>query len=141
MIHILQKDSTPRSYSDFKDEVFEQTGVEFTDLAKEMELIEDLGGVASYQSQGYLITISGDLNSIKTLDERDLKNKSHRPKFELLDPGKFSLIQQDEDGRILQIGLTESQSEMLQISVALISNKSPVLRLGKEHDLILKKTL
>lgn len=34
-------------------------------------------------------------------------------KFERLDTGKIGLIQETEDGRIIQIGLTEKQSNML----------------------------
>ena len=35
-------------------------------------------------------------------------------KFETVKPGTIALIQQTEDGRIRQIGLTKIQSDMLQ---------------------------
>lgn len=34
-------------------------------------------------------------------------------KFQVLEPGAVGLIQQTEDGKIIQIGLTMSQSNML----------------------------
>lgn len=61
--------------------------------------------------------------------------------FENLDLGNFALIQQTKNGRIMQIGLTQEQSKQLQFYVALISKKAPILMLGEEHDLILKKEL
>jgi hypothetical protein len=59
-------------------------------------------------------------------------------KFETLDVGKVALIQQTEDGRIVQIGLTKSQSELLQVFLASISKESPLIQMPKEYDLKLK---
>lgn len=60
----------------------------------------------------------------------------------LATPGEFCLIQQDETGRICQIGLTVEKSKLLQIILAGISSKEePFIKMGKEHDLILKATV
>ena len=58
--------------------------------------------------------------------------------FERLEIGKLSLVQETEDGRIRQIGLTEEQSEMLQIMVAIISKENPIVQMGEEYDLKLR---
>jgi hypothetical protein len=58
-------------------------------------------------------------------------------KFERLDIGAVGLVQETEDGRIRQIGLTEAQSKMLQVLVASMSNGSPLLQMGEEYDLVL----
>lgn len=58
--------------------------------------------------------------------------------FERLEIGQVSLVQETEDGRIRQIGLTEEQSKMLQILVASISQGSPLVQMGEEYDLVLK---
>ena len=44
--------------------------------------------------------------------------------FETVDVGTIALIQQTEDGRILQIGLTVAQSNMLQFFLAKLSQES-----------------
>ncbi len=59
--------------------------------------------------------------------------------FERLDIGALGLIQETEDGRIRQIGLTAEQSKMLQILVASMSQGQPLVQMGKEYDLILKR--
>jgi len=59
-------------------------------------------------------------------------------KFERLEIGSVGLVQEAEDGRIRQIGLTEEQSKMLQILVAQISKDSPLVQMGEEYDLVLK---
>jgi len=41
--------------------------------------------------------------------------------FENVEPGTIALIQQESNGRIVQIGLTESQSNMLQFFLAKLS--------------------
>ena len=58
--------------------------------------------------------------------------------FERLEIGAVGLVQETEDGRIRQIGLTEEQSRMLQILVASISNGDPLILMGEEYDLKLK---
>ena len=62
-------------------------------------------------------------------------------KFETVEPGTIALIQQTEEGRILQIALTVEQSKQLQFYVALISKSSPIVQMGEEHDLVLKSSL
>lgn len=59
-------------------------------------------------------------------------------KFERLDIGAVGLVQETEDGRIRQIGLTPEQSKMLQILVASMSKESPLVQMGEEYDLVLK---
>ncbi|WP_370398403.1 hypothetical protein [Tenacibaculum dicentrarchi] len=61
--------------------------------------------------------------------------------FERLNIGAVGLVQETEDGRIRQIGLTEEQSNMLQALVASISNGSPLVQMGEEYDLVLKSEL
>jgi hypothetical protein len=60
---------------------------------------------------------------------------------EYLEPGAIGLIRQTEDGRIMQIGLTERQSNCLQEFLVQISKGSPLCLMGEEHDLVLKSTL
>ena len=59
-------------------------------------------------------------------------------KFKRLNIGAIGLVQETEDGRIRQIGLTEEQSKMLQVLVASISNGSPLVQMGEDYDLVLK---
>ena len=58
--------------------------------------------------------------------------------FERLKIGKLALVQETEDGRIRQIGLTEEQSKELQFYCALISKNNPMVQMGEEYDLVLK---
>ena len=62
-------------------------------------------------------------------------------KFETVDPGVIALIQQTKEGRILQIALTQAQSNMLQIFLASISQQDPLVQMSEEHDLVLKINL
>lgn len=59
-------------------------------------------------------------------------------KFSRLELGKIGLVQETEDGRIIQIGLRPEQSEMLQMFLATISQGKPLIQMGEEYDLILK---
>ena len=61
--------------------------------------------------------------------------------FETVDVGTIALIQQTETGRILQIGLTPNQSEMLQSFLAVISKESKLIQMSEEYDLVLKSSL
>lgn len=61
-------------------------------------------------------------------------------KFQLAQRGEICLIQQDETGRILQIGLTLEQSKMLQHILASMSNEQQFVKMSEEHDLVLKIT-
>ena len=62
-------------------------------------------------------------------------------KFETLEPGKVALIEQTKEGRILQIGLTKSQSSMLQTFLAMISEDSPLVQMDEDWDLVLKSSI
>ena len=62
-------------------------------------------------------------------------------KFETLEPGRVALIQQTKEGRILQIGLTKSQSSMLQTFLAMISEDSPLVQMDEDWDLVLKSSI
>jgi len=57
--------------------------------------------------------------------------------FSYLENGEVGIIQIDGD-RVVQLGLTIEQSKMLQIFLASISQSSPIVKMGEEHDLILK---
>ena len=59
-------------------------------------------------------------------------------KFTRLELGKIGLVQETEDGRIIQIGLRPEQSEMLQIFLATISQGKPLVQMGEDYELILK---
>ena len=61
--------------------------------------------------------------------------------FETVEVGTIALIQQTETGRILQIGLTPNQSEMLQSFLAVISKESKLIQMSEEYDLGLKSSL
>ena len=64
-----------------------------------------------------------------------------KAKFENVEVGTIALIQQTETGRILQIGLTEEKSRMLQFFLASISQESPLVQMSEEHDLVLKRNV
>ena len=59
-------------------------------------------------------------------------------KFENAEIGTIALMQQQENGRIIQIGLTKSQSQLLQIFLATLSKESKLVQMPEEYDLILK---
>lgn len=61
--------------------------------------------------------------------------------FKTVEIGKIALIQQTEEGRIRQIGLTVHQSEMLQSFLAILSQESKLVQMGEEWDLVLKSSL
>jgi hypothetical protein len=58
--------------------------------------------------------------------------------FENVEPGTIALIQQEPNGRIVQIGLTESQSNMLQFFLAKLSEGNALAKMPEQYDLILK---
>jgi len=62
-------------------------------------------------------------------------------KFETVEVGTIALIQQTEDGRILQIGITPEQSNILQFFLAKLSEESKLIQMPEEYDLVLKSTL
>ena len=63
------------------------------------------------------------------------------PKFTELEVGAIALIQQTEEGRILQIGLTIEQSKLLQIFLATLSQESKLTQMPEDYDLVLKSSL
>jgi hypothetical protein len=62
-------------------------------------------------------------------------------KIETVEAGTIALIQQTETGRILQIAITAEQSEVLQMFLASISQTNPLIQMGEDHDLVLKRNL
>jgi hypothetical protein len=62
-------------------------------------------------------------------------------KFTELEVGEIALIQQQENGRILQIGLTVEQSKLLQIFLAALSKESKLIQMSDDYDLVLKSSL
>jgi hypothetical protein len=60
--------------------------------------------------------------------------------FEMLEHGQIALIQQTKEGRVLQVGLTTTQSKMLQSFLGILSKESPLVQMGEDWDLILKKS-
>jgi hypothetical protein len=59
-------------------------------------------------------------------------------KFENVEAGTIALIQQQENGRVVQIGITQAQSNMLQFFLAKLSEESKLIQMPEEYDLILK---
>lgn len=59
-------------------------------------------------------------------------------KFENVEAGTIALIQQQENGRVVQIGITQDQSNMLQFFLAKLSEESKLIQMPEEYDLILK---
>lgn len=53
--------------------------------------------------------------------------------------GKIGLIQQQSDGTIVQLGLSQEQSDMLQAVVESLSQIKPLVRLPSEYNLSLKE--
>ena len=62
-------------------------------------------------------------------------------KFTELEVGAIALIQQQENGRILQIGLTIEQSKLLQIFLSTLSQESKLIQMPEDYDLVLKSSL
>jgi hypothetical protein len=60
--------------------------------------------------------------------------------FERVEVGKIALIQQNEEGRVFQIGLTPEQSDMLQLFLAMISQEKPLVNMPEEYDIVIKST-
>jgi len=58
--------------------------------------------------------------------------------FKNIEVGKIALIQQQENGRLVQIGLTQEQSNMLQFFLATLSEESKLIQMPQEYDLLLK---
>ena len=58
-------------------------------------------------------------------------------KFKNAHIGTIALIQQQIDGSIKQIGLTQEQSDLLQLFLSAISKESQFVLMPKEYDLTL----
>ena len=50
----------------------------------------------------------------------------------------IGLIKRMPDGHIVQIGMTQEQQTMLQLSLAAISQDKPMVRMPEQYDLVLK---
>ncbi len=61
--------------------------------------------------------------------------------FGNVETGTIALIQQDKLGRIIQIGLTKEQSQLLQIFLATLSKDSSLVKMGEDYDLVLKSSV
>ena len=53
-------------------------------------------------------------------------------------PNVIGLISQTEDGRIIQLGLSQSQSDALQLFVVAMSKEKPLVSLGIHYELEFK---
>lgn len=58
--------------------------------------------------------------------------------FENVEIGTIALIKQQKDGRIVQIGITQAQSNMLQFFLATLSKETQLALMPEQYDLILK---
>jgi hypothetical protein len=61
--------------------------------------------------------------------------------FQTVAFGTVALIQQTEEGRILQIGLSVDQSRLLQLFLATLSQESKLVQMPEKYDLVLKSSL
>lgn len=61
-------------------------------------------------------------------------------KFTELPIGKVALIMQ-VGGRIVQIGTTQEQNDILQVMCASLSREQKFVQLPEEYDLVLKSTV
>ena len=62
-------------------------------------------------------------------------------KFENVAIGTIALIQQQENGRIVQIGITQAQINMLQLFLAKLSEERKLIQMPEDYDLILKSQI
>jgi hypothetical protein len=58
-------------------------------------------------------------------------------KFKNVEVGTIALIQQKENGRVVQIGITQAQSDMLQMFLGVLSEESKLVEMPEEYDLTL----
>lgn len=58
--------------------------------------------------------------------------------FETMPPGTFGLVCQSKDGTIKQIGMTQDQSQILQLFLASMSKEKPFINMPSNFDLTLK---
>lgn len=59
--------------------------------------------------------------------------------FKEIPQGQIGLIQRTKHGEIVQIALSQEQSDLLQIFLATLSKKSSLVRLPKEYNLTLNQ--
>jgi hypothetical protein len=62
-------------------------------------------------------------------------------KFKSVEIGEVVLVQQNEEGRILQIALTEAQNKMLQLFLSMVSKEEALVQMPEEYDLVLKSSI
>jgi hypothetical protein len=60
--------------------------------------------------------------------------------FNFIKDGKIGLITTD-NGRIVQLAMTEEQNTTIQFLIGLLSQKEPLIKMDEEHDLVLKSTV
>ena len=60
-------------------------------------------------------------------------------KFKQLEGDAVGLVMLSKDGGVVQIGLSQEQSDMLQMFAAMLSQDSPLIKLGEEYNLYFKK--
>ena len=61
-------------------------------------------------------------------------------KFDFLKDGEIGLIT-TENGRIVQLGLTVDMHRTITAVIAACSKETPLVKMGEEHDLVLKSTV
>ena len=60
--------------------------------------------------------------------------------FDFLKDGEIGLIT-TENGRIVQLGLTVDMHRTITAVIAACSKEIPLVKMGEEHDLVLKSTV
>jgi hypothetical protein len=58
------------------------------------------------------------------------------PNIEQLEAGAVGIVTELEDGTIVQLGLTERQSKLLNAYVSALTKEEPAFRLPADYDLI-----
>lgn len=59
----------------------------------------------------------------------------------LLEPGEIALCRQLENGRIVQVALTQEQHQVVKLVLASLSRETSLIQMPEEHDLVLKSSL
>ena len=60
--------------------------------------------------------------------------------FEFLEDGEIGLVMQ-EKGRIIQLGISKEIYNAIKYCIASLSQDNPLVKMGEEHDLVLKSTV
>jgi len=60
--------------------------------------------------------------------------------FDFIKDGEIGLITTD-NGRIVQLAVTKEIHQTIMILIGSLSKENPLIKMGEEHDLVLKSTV